>query len=151
MSCDGRKNWALEGDLESYSFDDFYEKNESPIQDEAGFGIELSNDHIPFQCEQTFLDTRMETIDSDHSRTNKETQDNFFLEDIASYEQLHRPYEDPPNHPPHPENTPDEQTSPQSKGKKIKKARNPRKNQYDKNIFANINAVILKKIVAPEA
>lgn len=84
MSSASRKNWAFEGDLESYSFDDFYEKNESPIQDEAGFGIELSHDHIPFQCEQALLDTRMETIESDHSRTAKETEDIFFLEDLAS-------------------------------------------------------------------
>jgi len=47
MSGDVVKEWNY-GDLESYSFNDLYDKNESPIQDEEGFGIELSEDHILF-------------------------------------------------------------------------------------------------------
>lgn len=107
MSSYSRKSWVFEGDLESYSFDDFYGKNESPIQDEAGFAIELSHDHIPFHYEQALLDSRLETIESDHYHTPKETEDNFFVEDLASsYEPLHQSYEDPPNRPNHPHNTP---------------------------------------------
>jgi hypothetical protein len=93
MSSDVMNGWNHTGDLESYSFDDFYEKNESTIKNAASFDIDLSVDHIHFQYEHGLLDTKMETHDSDHSHMVRDTEDYFCLNDLATpLVQLHQAY-----------------------------------------------------------
>lgn len=80
MFNDNENVWTSGRDLESYSFDDFYDKNESPIHNQAGFDIELSADHIPFKNDQTLTDSKMETYQSNcSSNSAKEPEDYFFL------------------------------------------------------------------------